>query len=72
MMASVFIVHLGVDFDPSPYVHGVCTYYYGTYDIDNVGPLHLPCHPGEWVACRLVRDSERTNAPPCALQAFVI
>jgi phytoene dehydrogenase-like protein len=20
--------------DPSPYVHGVCTYYYGTYDLD--------------------------------------
>jgi phytoene dehydrogenase-like protein len=34
LMDSVFMVHLGVDFDPSPYVHGVCTYYYGTYDID--------------------------------------
>lgn len=33
LMDSVFMVHLGVDFDPSPYVHGVCTYYYGTYDI---------------------------------------
>jgi phytoene dehydrogenase-like protein len=34
LMDSVFMVHLGVDFDPSPYVHGVCTYFYGTYDID--------------------------------------
>lgn len=33
LMDSVFMVHLGVDFDPSPYVHGVCTYYYGTYDL---------------------------------------
>ncbi len=34
LMDSVFMVHLGVDFDPSQYVHGVCTYYYGTYDIE--------------------------------------
>lgn len=34
LMDSVFMVHLGVDLDPTPYVHGVCTYYYGTYDID--------------------------------------
>jgi all-trans-retinol 13,14-reductase len=34
LMESVFMVHLGIDYDPSPYVHGVCTYYYGTYDID--------------------------------------
>ncbi|MFN2243698.1 MAG: phytoene desaturase family protein [Anaerolineae bacterium] len=34
LMDSVFMVHLGVDFDPTPYVHGVCTYYYGTYDIE--------------------------------------
>ena len=34
LMDSVFMVHLGVDFDPSPYVHGVCTYYYSSYDLD--------------------------------------
>jgi phytoene dehydrogenase-like protein len=34
LMDSVFMVHLGVDFDPRPHVHGVCTYYYGTYDLD--------------------------------------
>jgi len=28
------MVHLGVDFDPSPYVDGVWTYYFGTYDIE--------------------------------------
>ena len=34
LMDSVFMIHLGVDFDPSPYVRGVCTYYYGTYDVE--------------------------------------
>jgi phytoene dehydrogenase-like protein len=34
LMDSVFMVHLGVDFDPSQFVHGVCTYFYGTYDIE--------------------------------------
>jgi phytoene dehydrogenase-like protein len=34
LMDSVFMVHLGVDMDPSPFVHGVCTYFYGTYDIE--------------------------------------
>ena len=34
LMDSVFMVHLGVDFNPEPFVHGVCTYYYGTYDIE--------------------------------------
>jgi len=33
-MDSIFMLHLGLDFDPSPYVGGVCTYYYGTYDIE--------------------------------------
>ena len=28
------MVHLGVDFDPSPYLHGPVTYFYGTYDIE--------------------------------------
>jgi phytoene dehydrogenase-like protein len=34
LMDSVFMLHLGIDFDPAPWVHGVCTYYYGTYDIE--------------------------------------
>jgi len=34
LMDSVFMVHLGVAMDLSPYVHGVCTYYYGTYDLE--------------------------------------
>lgn len=34
LMDSVFMVHLGVDMDPSPYVHGPVTYYYGTYDLE--------------------------------------
>jgi prolycopene isomerase len=34
LMSSVFMVHLGVNFDPRPHIHGVCTYFYGTYDID--------------------------------------
>jgi prolycopene isomerase len=35
LMDSVFMVHLGVDFDPSLHVHGVCTYYYGAYDLED-------------------------------------
>lgn len=34
LMDSVFMLHLGIDMDPSPYVHGVCTYYYGSYEIE--------------------------------------
>ena len=34
LMDSVFMVQLGVDYDPSPYLHGACTYFYGTYDIE--------------------------------------
>lgn len=34
LMDSVFMVHLGLDWDPSPHLHGVCTYFYGTYDIE--------------------------------------
>jgi all-trans-retinol 13,14-reductase len=34
LMDSVFMVHIGIDFDPSPYVHGPVTYYYGTYDLE--------------------------------------
>jgi all-trans-retinol 13,14-reductase len=34
LMDSVFMVHLGLEMNPLPYVHGVCTYYYGTYDLE--------------------------------------
>ena len=34
LMESVFMVHLGVDFDPSPYLHGPVTYFYGTYEVE--------------------------------------
>lgn len=34
LMDSIFMVHLGLDYDPTPYTGGVCTYYYGTYDIE--------------------------------------
>ena len=34
LMESVFMLHLGLDYNPYPSVHGVCTYYYGTYDLD--------------------------------------
>lgn len=36
LMDSVFMVHLGLDYDPSPYLHGVCTYCYGSYDLEGV------------------------------------
>lgn len=34
LMDSVFMVHLGLDMDPSPYLHATSTYFYGTYDIE--------------------------------------
>jgi phytoene dehydrogenase-like protein len=33
-MESVFMVHLGVDMDPSPYQDGILNYYYGIYDVE--------------------------------------
>ncbi len=34
LMESVFMVHLGVDMDPSPYQDTALIYYYGTYDLE--------------------------------------
>jgi phytoene dehydrogenase-like protein len=34
LMDSVFMLYLALDFDPSPYLHGPVTYYYGTYDVE--------------------------------------
>ncbi len=34
LMESVFMVHLGVDMDPTPHQDVVLNYYYGTYDIE--------------------------------------
>jgi phytoene dehydrogenase-like protein len=34
LMDSVFMVHLGLDLDPAPNVPGVCTYFYGSYDLE--------------------------------------
>lgn len=34
LMESVFMVHLGIDFDPTPHQRHPLYYYYGTYDID--------------------------------------
>jgi len=34
LMDSVFMLHLGLDYDPTPDTGGVCTYYYRTYDIE--------------------------------------
>ncbi len=34
LMESVFMVHLGIDFDPTPYQGRAVCYYYGTYDIE--------------------------------------
>jgi phytoene desaturase len=34
LMDSVFMVHLALDYDPTVHTGGVCTYYYGTYDIE--------------------------------------
>ena len=34
LMDSVFMIHLGVNYDPSDALHTVCTYFYGSYDIE--------------------------------------
>ncbi len=34
-MESVLMVHVGINFDPSPYQRTALCYYYGTYDIDD-------------------------------------
>lgn len=34
LMDSVFMIHLGVDYNPSDVLHTVCTYFYGSYDIE--------------------------------------
>ncbi len=36
LMDSVFMLHLGLDFDPTPYLHGPVTYFYGSYDLEGV------------------------------------
>jgi phytoene dehydrogenase-like protein len=33
-MESVLMVHLGIDFDPTPYQRAALCYYYGTYDVE--------------------------------------
>ncbi len=35
LMESVFMVHLGIDFDPSAYQRSATTYYYNTYDFES-------------------------------------
>lgn len=44
-MESVMMVHLGIDFDPTPYQRAALCYYYGTYDIEG-GVEH--CQRGEY------------------------
>jgi all-trans-retinol 13,14-reductase len=34
LMDSVFMVHLGLDYDPGSAIPGACTYFYGTYDLE--------------------------------------
>ncbi len=34
LMDSVFMIHLGVNYDPSDVLNTVCTYFYGSYDIE--------------------------------------
>ncbi|MHA1490444.1 MAG: phytoene desaturase family protein [Promethearchaeota archaeon] len=44
-MESVLMVHVGIDFDPSPYQRKALCYYYGTYDIEG-GVDH--CRSGDF------------------------
>jgi phytoene dehydrogenase-like protein len=49
LMESVFMVHLGVDMDPSPYQDVPLNYYYGTYDIEDgvTRTRHAEYHEGK-------------------------
>jgi len=49
LMESVFMVHLGVDMDPSPYQDGILNYYYGTYDVEGgiARTRHADYHEGK-------------------------
>jgi len=49
LMESVFMVHLGVDMDPSPYQDGILNYYYGTYDVEDgiARTRHADFHEGK-------------------------
>jgi len=44
-MESVLMVHVGIDFDPTPYQPAALCYYYGTYDVEG-GVDH--CQQGEY------------------------
>jgi len=44
-MESVLMVHLGIDFDPTPHQRAALCYYYGTYDIE-AGVDH--CQRGQY------------------------
>ncbi len=44
-MESVLMVHVGIDFDPTPYQRKALCYYYGTYDIEG-GVDH--CRSGDF------------------------
>jgi prolycopene isomerase len=49
LMESVFMVHLGVDMDPSPHQDVALNYYYGTYDLEGgvSRPRHGVYHEGK-------------------------
>lgn len=44
LMDGVFMVHLGLDMDPSTYVDSAVTYYYGTYDLEGAIENARKCH----------------------------
>ncbi|MDP2948903.1 MAG: NAD(P)/FAD-dependent oxidoreductase [Chloroflexota bacterium] len=49
LMESVFMLHLGVDMDPSPYQDVPLNYYYGTYDVEGgvARTRHADYHEGK-------------------------
>lgn len=49
LMDSVFMVHLGLDYDPAVHLPGAVAYYYGTYDIESgIAEAHTGIyHEGE-------------------------
>ncbi len=77
LMDSVFMVHLGLDMDPAPHAPGVCTYFYGTYDLEGgiTRAREGIYHEGEegFVAHVPTRHSPEMAPPGChALTLYTI
>jgi len=74
LMESVFMVHLGIDFDPSPYQRAELCYYIGAYDVEK-GVNHCKdgvYHEGEDGFLIYVPSLHSPDMAPAGHQALTI